>query len=220
MTMGSKKDVHEWNDDAIEIAWDRRLCIHVGECTRAEGDLFESGRDPWCRPDAASADRAAEVIGRCPSGALTYRRRDGGAEETRDSENTVVVANNGPLYARGDLGVDGAGDELPGVRFRAALCRCGASNNKPFCDNTHEDVGFRDRGSIGETGDGFGTPGGRLEISRAKNGPLLLSGNVTLISGSGRVAWRGAKCALCRCGASSNKPFCDGSHKKVGFEAD
>lgn len=51
----------------------------------------------------------------------------------------------------------------------------------------------------------------------APNGPLLLSGNVTLVTAAGRVAWQGSKCALCRCGHSKNKPFCDGAHKAAGF---
>ena len=100
------------------------------------------------------------------------------------------------------------------------LCRCGDSKNTPFCDNTHEKAEFRDRGALGETGEGFEKPGGSLEIKRAPNGPLLASGNFTIITGAGREAWRGTKAALCRCGASKNKPFCDGGHVEAGFKAD
>ena len=60
--------------------------------------------------------------------------------------------------------------------------------------------------------------GGKLEINRAPNGPLLLSGNFCIRASSSRVAFEGA--ALCRCGQSKNKPFCDGAHKAAGFEAD
>ena len=59
-----------------------------------------------------------------------------------------------------------------------------------------------------------------LGVKRAKNGPLLLSGNFSIMAASGRVAWRGNKAALCRCGHSENKPFCDGAHAKKGFAAD
>jgi CDGSH-type Zn-finger protein len=131
-----------------------------------------------------------------------------------------VVSNNGPLYAEGDLQVDGAGNDMPGVRYRVALCRCGDSKNKPFCDNTHEQADFRDRGAVGETGPGFESTGGPLEIKRAPNGPLLLTGNLTVVTGAGRAAWKGTKAALCRCGKSQNKPFCDGAHVDAGFEAD
>jgi CDGSH-type Zn-finger protein len=59
-----------------------------------------------------------------------------------------------------------------------------------------------------------------LEIRPVKDGPLLLNGNVTIVNGSGRESWRGSKTALCRCGESNNKPFCDGQHKKIGFSSD
>jgi CDGSH-type Zn-finger protein len=161
-----------------------------------------------------------QVVRRCPTGALTYTRKDGGAEETAEPSNKVFISNNGPLYVSGELDIDGSAEDTPGVRFRAALCRCGDSRNKPFCDNTHEEAGFRDRGALGEKGDGFKTPGGPLAIKRAPNGPLLLSGSFAILSSSGRETWRGTKAALCRCGASKKKPFCDGTHKDAGFEAD
>ncbi len=216
----SDKKVFKFQGEKVDVSWDGRLCIHVGECTRAKGDLFESGRDPWGQPDLGEADYVAEVIGRCPTGALSYTRKDGGAEETATEANTVTVTNNGPLYLEGDLSIDGAADDMPGVAFRAALCRCGDSANKPFCDNTHEHAEFRDRGAIGEKGPGFESAGGPLEVKRAPNGPLLLSGNFTIITGSGRPRWHGTKAALCRCGQSKNKPFCDGSHTAAGFEAE
>ena len=49
---------------------------------------------------------------------------------------------------------------------------------------------------------------------------LILEGNVQIVASSGRLAWEGQKAVLCRCGASKNKPFCDGSHRKIGFEAE
>ncbi len=216
----SHKKIFEFPGEKIDARWDGRLCIHVGECTRAKGDLFESGRDPWGQPDLGKADYVAEVARRCPTGALTYTRKDNGGDETAAAANTVTITNNGPLYLQGELNIDGAADDMPGVGFRAALCRCGDSANKPFCDNTHEHVGFRDRGAIGETGPGFESADGPLEVTRAPNGPLLLSGNLTIITGSGQTRWRGTKTALCRCGESKNKPFCDGSHAAAGFEAE
>ncbi|KPK14723.1 MAG: hypothetical protein AMJ62_11975 [Myxococcales bacterium SG8_38] len=217
--MSDKKVVKYEGRDA-DVQWDGRLCIHIGECGRAKNDLFVGGRQPWCEPDRVSADEVADVVLRCPSGALTYRRKDGGAEESPDSENVVSVMYNGPLYVRGDLEIDGASEDMPGLRFRAALCRCGQSKSKPFCDNSHEAAGFQDYGAVGEKGDGFEAPGGKLSVSPTPNGPLLLSGNFTIAAASGRRAWRGKKAALCRCGHSNNKPFCDGSHKGAGFRAE
>lgn len=218
--MSDEKDIHTYRGNDAEVDWDGRLCIHIGECGRAEGELFVGGRKPWCQPDLVPVENVLEVVKRCPTGALSLRRKDGGPVETAAEENTVTVANNGPLYVRGKLKVDGAPADAPGLQFRAALCRCGKSKNKPYCDNTHEGIAFRDHGAVGEAGDGYDAPGGELEISRAENGPLLLSGNFAIIAGSGRVAWKGKKAALCRCGESKNKPFCDGSHKPAGFTAE
>jgi len=218
--MSDDKKVYKFEGEKGDASWDGRLCIHIQECTRAHGELFKSGREPWGEPDRGDADYVAEVARRCPTGSLTYARKDGGTEETAPDSNTVIIANNGPLYVSGELDVDGAADDMPGVRFRAALCRCGDSKNKPFCDNTHENAGFKDRGALGEEGSGFDAPGGKLAIKRAPDGPLLLSGNFAILSSSGRVGWRGTKAALCRCGKSENKPFCDGAHKGAGFKAD
>ncbi len=140
--------------------------------------------------------------------------------ETAPRANTVQVAYNGPLFLKGDLDIDGAPADAPGLKFRAALCRCGASKNKPFCDNSHEAVGFRDHGAVGESGPGIAAAGGRLQVSAATDGPLLVKGNLTIVSSSGREAWHGKQVALCRCGASNNKPFCDGQHKAIGFRGD
>jgi CDGSH-type Zn-finger protein/uncharacterized Fe-S cluster protein YjdI len=217
--MGEKKPV-SYEGRQADVQWDDRLCIHVGECGRAKNELFVAGRQPWCEPDRVSVDDVVDVVRRCPSGALTYRRKDGGQGETAVAENRVAVMYDGPLYLRGDLHIEGAAQDMPGVRFRAALCRCGQSKRKPFCDNSHETAGFQDYGAVGETGEGFDVPGGKLTVSPAPNGPLLLTGNFTIVAATGRKAWKGTKAALCRCGHSNNKPFCDGSHKDAGFRTE
>lgn len=216
----SEKKVFEYPGAAIDVQWDGRLCIHVGECGTAKGDLFVGGREPWCVPDACAKAEVREVVERCPSGALTYRDKEG-TPERAPPENTVTVVYNGPLYVTGELAIVGAPEDMPGVRFRAALCRCGQSKNKPFCDNGHLEAGFRDFGAVGETGPGLGAgaTGGTLGIKPLPDGPLLFEGNLTIRAGTGRVAWQGASAALCRCGASKNKPFCDGSHKAAGFRS-
>lgn len=202
------------------VSWHGRLCIHIGECGRAQGDLFIGGRKPWCQPDVARDDEVEDVVLRCPTGALTFDFADGSRTEKADIANTVHVACNGPLFVRGDLEIEGASAATPGLKYRAALCRCGQSKNKPFCDNSHEEAGFRDYGAVGQTGDEDATSGGPLQVKLAKDGPLLLKGHVTITGGSGRKSWKGSQAALCRCGSSNNKPFCDGQHKKVGFRSD
>jgi uncharacterized Fe-S cluster protein YjdI/CDGSH-type Zn-finger protein len=126
----------------IEVSFDLDLCIHIGECLRGQPQVFQLNRRPWILPDMAPADEVAEVVQRCPSGALLYRRLDGGPEEDPDGPAQVTPVRNGPLLVTGKIEVrheDGRVETLP----RATLCRCGESQHKPFCDNQHLAVGFR-----------------------------------------------------------------------------
>ena len=103
-----KKNIHDYPGAAADVHWDERLCIHVGECGRASNNLFVGGRKPWCQPDCVSVNDVVDVVERCPSGALWYTRKDGGANETTEGENVVTVVHNGPLFVKGDLRIDGA----------------------------------------------------------------------------------------------------------------
>ena len=215
----ANKQIFTYTGKDINVEWDERLCIHIGECGYSKGKLFIAGRDPWCQPDLSSPDEVQEIIKRCPSGALVYRSSDGQSTETPEPENTVTVSYQGPYFVLGDLSIEKAPDDMPGTQFRAALCRCGLSKNKPFCDNSHEGQ-FKDYGAVGESGEPLTETGGKLNITPLKDGPLLFAGNVKMQASSGRTAWQGDNVALCRCGASKNKPFCDGSHKAAGFKTD
>jgi uncharacterized Fe-S cluster protein YjdI/CDGSH-type Zn-finger protein len=126
----------------IEVSFDLDICVHIGECLRGQPRVFELNRRPWILPDSAGADEVAEVVRRCPSGALLYKRHDGGPEENPDGATTVTPIRNGPLMVTGKIEVlreDGTVEILP----RATLCRCGESQHKPFCDNQHIAAGFR-----------------------------------------------------------------------------
>lgn len=125
----------------ITISFDLDLCVHIGECLRGHQGVFQLERRPWVLPDEADADTVAEVVQRCPSGALLYSRLDGSPEEQHPS-TTVTPIRDGPLLVVGEVQVrreDGTVETLP----RATLCRCGFSEHKPFCDNHHLTVGFR-----------------------------------------------------------------------------
>jgi CDGSH-type Zn-finger protein len=131
------------------------------------------------------------------------------------------VIPDGPVYAAGDLLFLDADSRPVGREVRAALCRCGASANKPFCDGRHADVGFHDSAALADArlrspNDETDT---RLAIRLRPDGPLVLEGRFT-VSGTGGQAVEAASGALCRCGASRTKPFCDGTHREIGFEAE
>lgn len=215
----SDKEKYDFPGSKVDVEWDGRLCIHIAECGRSKGDLFVGGRKPWCQPDLVDLDEVVDVVERCPSGSLTYIVKDQSVKEVPDDENTVAVSYNGPYFVRGDIDIVNAPADMAGIQFRVALCRCGSSRNKPFCDNSHEKIKFQDYGAVGEKGQDLASKNGKLSIKPLDDGPLLLSGNLTIKNGSGRVAWAGTQVALCRCGASENKPFCDGSHVAAGFKS-
>jgi uncharacterized Fe-S cluster protein YjdI/CDGSH-type Zn-finger protein len=126
----------------IEVSFDLDLCVHVGECLRGDPRVFELDRRPWVLPDMGSADVVAEVVRRCPSGALLYKRHDGLPDEDPVEPTKVTPVRDGPLLVTGKVEVrreDGTVETLP----RATLCRCGESLHKPFCDNQHLLTGFR-----------------------------------------------------------------------------
>ena len=124
----------------IEVSFDLDLCVHIAECLRGDVDVFRLERRPWVMPDSADAEVVAQVVERCPSGALQYRRLDRGRQETHEGVRMVPI-RDGPLMVTGEITVtrdDGSVETLP----RATLCRCGESKHKPFCDNSHLEAGF------------------------------------------------------------------------------
>lgn len=134
------------------------------------------------------------------------------------SANAAFTAPNGPLIATGDLHIHVGGAE-PLSQPRASFCRCGASAKKPFCDGTHRTSGFVDAGeavpaaSIAEL-----TETGPVTFTPAPNGPLLAAGPLTVQNAAKQTIATTTRAAFCRCGASANKPYCDGAHKAAAFE--
>jgi len=201
----------------VTIHFDGQRCVHSRNCVLDHPDVFVPNVEgEWIHPDAASADEAMRVAKNCPSGAIRCERHDGGEQEAPPVVNTVRVRENGPLAFNAPLSIRGRMDGL-----RATLCRCGASKNKPWCDGSHAEVKF---GATGEPPIVESKPlaarDGPLLVEPQKDGPLKVTGNLEVVSGTGHTINRLAETWLCRCGHSQNKPFCDGSHRKVGFVAD
>ncbi len=208
--------VQKYAGRKITVCFDPGRCIHVGNCVRGLPGVFRANvSGPWIDPDAADAGELAALIETCPSGALTYRRTDKGAEEAAPGRNSITIVADGPLNVHADMDINGR----PEPGYRTALCRCGASGNRPYCDGSHTDAGFCDNG-LAVAGNTAAEPGsGRLHISTVPDGPLLLDGPCEIHSADGRLIGRTGEGALCRCGASGNKPYCDGSHAAIGFKA-
>ncbi len=148
----SRTGSKDYEGDGIVVHWEPERCIHSAVCIRGLPSVFDTDVRPWVEPTGASADEVATVVDTCPSRALTYTRTDGAPEgpgsraavQSAGSEPVVVTPRpNGPLVVMGELRVLGAdGDELS-QGSRHFFCRCGGSENKPFCDGTHKRNGFQ-----------------------------------------------------------------------------
>lgn len=201
----------------ITIHFDGEKCIHARYCVLGQPNVFRANvAGPWIQPDNASVEELVVVAKQCPSGAITYDRHDGGREETPPDVNTIRVLENGPLAVRANLQL-GDNKNCP----RATLCRCGASKKKPYCDGSHSDIMFSATGEpAAEESEPLADRGGILAMNPLPNGPLEVNGNVELIAGTGHTINRVDSTYLCRCGHSANKPYCDGSHNRVGFSTE
>lgn len=211
-----ERNIIRYEGKDLNVTYERKRCIHAERCVKDLPEVFDPKRKPWVDADATTADSLASMIHTCPSGALHYERKDNGSVEPTPEFNSVTLGINGPLWFHGNVEINGIEGETK--EFRAALCRCGASKYKPFCDGSHEDLPFKDDGK-GKTGNiEENIAQGELTINPVTDGPLMLTGPLEIRNAEGTVLFKGEKTALCRCGASGNKPFCDGSHIGINFK--
>lgn len=209
-------NIEEYKGERLTILNDGKRCIHSRYCVLNLPNVFRPNVDgPWIEPDATTTEAAIAVITKCPSGALRYRPEGSTAAECVPGVNTIRVMEDGPLVVHAELSVGG-----DAASHRATLCRCGKSFNKPYCDRMHVKAGFK---ATGEPASGemekLTATNGPLKVTPTKDGPLHVEGGLEICSASGRTITRTMETWLCRCGHSRNKPFCDGSHKDVGFTA-
>jgi CDGSH-type Zn-finger protein/uncharacterized Fe-S cluster protein YjdI len=200
----------------LTLMFETRRCIHARFCVTGAPTVFLANvQGPWIHPDSLDTERLAAVAQECPSGAIRYRRRDGRPDESAPPVNLATVREAGPYALRGHLRLDGSD-----IGYRATLCRCGASNNKPFCDGSHHAAGFGASGEPATRGiDMLPVRDGVLAVDPERDGPLQIRGNLEITSGTGRAVARVTSTRLCRCGGSADKPFCDGTHARNGFRS-
>ena len=202
--------------EKLELSFEAKRCIHSRFCVTWAPQVFLANvKGPWIHPDAMPVERLVEVAHACPSGAIRYRRLDAQPEESAPPVNLATLREGGPYAFRAELHIAG----IP-AGYRATLCRCGASKNKPYCDGSHHAIGFTASGEPpSSTTAALAARDGVLAVDPQTDGPLRVRGNLEIMSGTGRVVSRVTAAYLCRCGGSANKPFCDGTHARIGFKS-
>ena len=210
--------IHRYEGTNVVVTYDVARCIHARECARGLPAVFDPMAKPWVSPDAANVDALEATIERCPSGALKLADREGNATEATPPRNTATVTPNGPNYLVGDLGLRGPDGSIALSETRMALCRCGGSGNKPFCDGSLRKNGFASDGALpASVPVPEGTAlSGTLRIKAIVNGPVKCEGPLVVTGADGRSSYADPT-FFCRCGHSANKPYCDGTHKRIGF---
>ena len=137
-------EIRQYVSGAVTVTYEAARCRHFAECVRGLPEVFDVGKRPWIQPGNANPEAIAEVIRRCPSGALHYRLADGPDEEP-DPVTSVTALPGGPLLLRGDLRIRLRAGEPAGspaaasaptelTETRMAACACGRTANAPFCD--------------------------------------------------------------------------------------
>lgn len=123
----------------VTIVYNPRLCSHAAECGRRAAHIFNPDQKPWIQPDNGSIEEIREVMAACPSGALSLQ--DEGHLTTEAAE--ITVEKNGPYRVHGpSIEAGPAGEAATNKKY--VLCRCGLSGNKPYCDGSHRDAGWKD----------------------------------------------------------------------------
>jgi uncharacterized Fe-S cluster protein YjdI len=143
------KTDRKYTNGEITVFWQPKKCIHATTCYRELIDVFNPRKRPWVIMEGAPTAEIIRVVKLCPTQALTYeynkdieKEKQEAANMTADIDADVRVMEDGPIIIKGNFKLfDTAGNEIRHLKM-SSLCRCGASNELPFCDGTHRKIGF------------------------------------------------------------------------------
>jgi len=132
-----------YSNEDITVIWKPDVCIHSTKCWKASLAVFNPKRRPWIDMTGGTTDEIIKIVDNCPSGALSYEKNDKMNEQKEQtSQTTVQVSKGGPYLVKGIFRFVNSDGKEEIKEGSIALCRCGGSNNKPFCDGTHRKIGF------------------------------------------------------------------------------
>lgn len=134
--------IKKYSNNEVTVIWQPAKCIHSKKCFHGLPQVFDPGKRPWVNIEGDTTSHIIDQVKACPSGALSFQQKN--HDEVTQSAVRIEVLPDGPLLVKGGatlIGVDGQDKQCEGT---AALCRCGASANKPFCDGSHVRAGFKD----------------------------------------------------------------------------
>lgn len=144
------KPIHydaEVEEVAVKVTYSKALCSHAGACVKMGEGAFDTGRKPWVKPDETSVANLRAIVAACPSGALQLAVGQGAPSHANPPADAahIRVAKDGPYYVENVAFAGGPFvEDSQGSTQKYALCRCGLSKTRPFCDGSHYDAGWSD----------------------------------------------------------------------------
>lgn len=142
MDNASKEIIKEYSNNDITVIWKPKTCIHAKHCWKDLIQVFNPKNRPWVNMEGATTNRIKKQVEKCPSGALSYKMNDISDQEEMHLETKVEALSNGPLLVYGTLNITNSDGSKEVKNKTTAFCRCGASQNKPYCDGAHINSGF------------------------------------------------------------------------------
>lgn len=142
--MADQEIKREYSNDELTVVWKPKLCIHAAECVKRLPNVYDPKIKPWIKPENASAEELKLQINACPSAALSYYSMKENNKEEASLETKVEVMPNGPILVYGTLNITNKDGSKEVKNKTTAFCRCGSSNNKPYCDGSHMRIDFKD----------------------------------------------------------------------------
>lgn len=131
-----------YENEDIKVIWNPSMCIHSTKCWKEMGKVFAPMKRPWVNLDGDTAENIRKQIDKCPSGALAYVWKGEATAEAAPGAS-IQMLENGPMLVSGKCVITHSNGETEEREGNTALCRCGASANKPYCDGSHNQSGFQ-----------------------------------------------------------------------------
>ncbi len=142
--MAEESITKSYSKGGLTVFWRPDTCIHSKNCWKGLIDVFDPRKRPWINLDGASDEEIIKQIKACPSGALSYSMDGDIVEEDAEAPLTrIEIAENGPILYHGSCIVQHTDGSTEVKEKVTAFCRCGASENKPYCDGAHKQIDFK-----------------------------------------------------------------------------
>ncbi len=144
--LNKKERIKKYMGDGFNVLDDRSLCCHSGNCDSSLPNVYNTKKHPWIHPDEDNEENNLKAVKKCPSSALGFEK-DGEVKTDYFNKEEAYVIKNGPIHIKGKVDIEddqNSKEELNDAKDHYALCRCGGSKNKPFCDGEHYYNGFDD----------------------------------------------------------------------------